>query len=65
MIRRAALDAGAGFADAGPALRTAAERRPIHGPRDWKHLNQDGQTVLGLVVADALAGRPGHRGTCR
>lgn len=36
----------AAFRDARPALRTAAAQQLIHGPRDWKHLNQAGNRAL-------------------
>lgn len=46
---------GFGFLDARPALRQEAGRQPIHGPRDWAHLNEIGQRALGRAVAGALA----------
>ena len=33
----------------GAAIRARSER--IHGPRDWRHLNRRGQTVLGEAAA--------------
>jgi hypothetical protein len=46
---------GALYVDAAPALRAAAASDLIHGPRDWRHLNRRGQTVLGEVAAQCLA----------
>jgi hypothetical protein len=43
------------YVDALPALRDAARTELIHGPRDWRHLNRRGQTVLGEVAAQCLA----------
>ena len=57
--RRAAAIAvrhGARFVDALPPLREAAQRELVHGPRDWRHLNRVGQTVLGEVAEGCLAG---------
>ena len=45
---------GGEFVDARPALWQAAAREPIHGPRDWKHLNRVGQERLAELVASAL-----------
>ena len=44
------------FVDLRPALRAAALEQPIHGPRDWKHLNRIGQERLAGALAEALAG---------
>jgi hypothetical protein len=52
-----ALRHGARFVDALPPLREAARRELIHGPRDWRHLNRVGQTVLG-ETAQACLGAP-------
>lgn len=51
-VRSAALAAGAGFIDARPALRAAARRRLIHGPRDWNHLNKAGYEALTSAILD-------------
>jgi hypothetical protein len=53
---------GGEFVDARPALWEAAAREPVHGPRDWKHLNRVGQERLATLVAAELA-RQEH-GTC-
>ena len=45
---------GGQFVDARPALWEAAAREPIHGPRDWKHLNRVGQERLAELVVAAL-----------
>jgi hypothetical protein len=42
------------FLDLRPALWEAAEQGPIHGPRDWKHLNRIGQERLADAVATAI-----------
>jgi len=45
------LAIGTGGYASGPALWAAADREPIHGPRDWKHLNRIGQQRLADAVA--------------
>ncbi len=55
-LQALAKSKGALFLDARPILAKAAEQRMIHGPLDWKHLNQAGQIALGTAVADALKG---------
>jgi hypothetical protein len=57
-IRAAALQNGAGFVDSRPTLRAAGARAPIHGPHDWKHLNETGYRLLGALVARHLDDRP-------
>jgi len=44
------------FVDLRPALWELALHEPIHGPRDWKHLNRIGQERLAEVVATRLNG---------
>jgi hypothetical protein len=44
------------FVDLRPSLWAAALEQPIHGPRDWKHLNRIGQQQLASAVAEALEG---------
>ena len=63
LVRQSALDNGVGFADARPVLRAAASRRFIHGPIDWKHLNEAGYRVLGRFVASRL-GDPAAAAPC-
>jgi hypothetical protein len=56
-----ALRHGARFVDALPPLREAAQRELVHGPRDWRHLNRAGQTVLGETEKACLAApAPAH-----
>ena len=40
--------------DASDALNAAAQLEPVHGPKDWNHLNQKGYEVLADVIADNL-----------
>jgi hypothetical protein len=47
------------FVDARPALRRAAARAPVHGPRDWNHPNELGYRTLGALVAEKIA-QTGH-----
>lgn len=53
-IQGLALSKGLSFLDARPDLKEAAAKREIHGPLDWKHLNREGQTTLGLTVARSI-----------
>jgi hypothetical protein len=41
-----------------PALRAAGARQTLHGPHDWKHLNETGYRLLGALVAQHLEDRP-------
>lgn len=54
-VRDAALAHGMDFIDPRPALREAARREFIHGPRDWKHFNREGYTILARAIAARLA----------
>ena len=45
---------GGEFVDARPVLWQLAAEQPVHGPRDWKHLNRVGQERLAERVASAL-----------
>lgn len=54
---------GARFIDLRPAMRNAARHERLHGPRDWKHFNRAGYTVVGETVAAALSGE-GAAGDC-
>lgn len=45
------------FVDLRPALWELALREPVHGPRDWKHLNRIGQERLAEVVVTRLNGQ--------
>lgn len=40
--------------DATDALRATAQFEPIHGPKDWNHLNQKGYEVLADVIEENL-----------
>lgn len=59
-IRAASLKNGAGFVDTRPELRAAGARQAVHGPRDWRHLNETGYRIVGGLVAKDLDGRPGN-----
>jgi hypothetical protein len=53
-IRAASLAQGVGFIDTRPALRAAASEKPLHGPRDWNHLNENGYRALGTYLAGRI-----------
>ena len=57
-LRAATLRNGAGFVDARPTLRAAGSRQQVHGPRDWKHVNETGYRLIGALVAKHLDDRP-------
>jgi hypothetical protein len=57
-IRAATLAQAVGFIDARPALRAAAAGRPLHGPRDWNHLNEEGYRLLAGLLARRIDARP-------
>ncbi|MEM9604783.1 MAG: hypothetical protein AAGA11_18100 [Pseudomonadota bacterium] len=45
------------FCDASPALRVVTGAgTPVHGPRDWQHLNKNGYRVLAQRYADCFGG---------
>jgi hypothetical protein len=50
-----AAELGLEYVDLRPTLRAAARERVIHGPNDWRHLSEDGYTVLGEAVAHRIA----------
>ena len=54
-IRVATLTQGVSFIDARPAMRKAAARQPVHGPRDWNHLNKNGYEALSDLIAARIA----------
>ena len=56
--RQIASDQGMDFIDAEPVLRVAAATAPIHGPRDWDHLNETGYRALGQLIASYVKARP-------
>jgi hypothetical protein len=53
-IRDVSIAQGIGFIDTRPALRAAASARPLHGPRDWNHLNENGYRALGSFLAGRI-----------
>lgn len=57
LARRVALVCarnGLPFIDPRPDLRSAAQAGFVHGPRDWKHFNRRGNTVLAEAIAREL-----------
>ncbi|MBI5241689.1 MAG: SGNH/GDSL hydrolase family protein [Elusimicrobia bacterium] len=54
LIRKASERCRVPFIDARPAMRAEAEKRLIHGPRDWFHPNAIGYAVLGDAVLGGL-----------
>jgi hypothetical protein len=55
-FRKLALEGGAQFLDARPALRAAAQVAPVHGPLDWDHFNEAGYRALGQALVPAIGG---------
>jgi hypothetical protein len=53
-IRDVSLAQRIGFIDTRPTFRAAAAERPLHGPRDWNHLNENGYRVLGSYLASRI-----------
>lgn len=53
-IAAAAQTVGVPCHDARPALRAAARRQPIHGPRDWAHLNRAGHHALASAAVELV-----------
>lgn len=53
-VRNAAARQGIRVIDTRPALRQAARQAPIHGPRDWDHLNRRGYETLAKAIAGKL-----------
>src|SRR5262245_48894390 len=53
-IRSITLVQGVDFIDTRPTFRAAAAQRPMHGPKDWNHLNENGYRVLGSFLAKRL-----------
>jgi hypothetical protein len=53
-IREVSIAQGIRFIDTRPALRAAATMRPLHGPRDWNHLNENGYRALGAYLASQI-----------
>lgn len=57
-IRQACMNLGVPFLDARLHLRDAARTQTIHGPRDWRHLNEFGYRAL-AKAATAFVGEIG------
>ena len=53
-IRKVTLAHHIGFIDTRPAFRKAAATVPLHGPRDWGHLNEAGYRLLGSILAGRI-----------
>ena len=60
-IREVSIAQGIGFIDTRPALRAAATMRPLHGPRDWNHLNENGYRALGAYLASRISSSASDR----
>lgn len=54
LIRTVSLAHGTAFIDTRPAFRRAAASTPLHGPRDWGHLNEAGYRLLGTLLAGRI-----------
>jgi hypothetical protein len=57
-IRAASLKNGGGFIDTRAELRAAGARQAVHGPRDWRHVNEAGYRIIGGLVARHIDERP-------
>ena len=57
-IRAASLKTGAGFVATRAELRAAGARQAVHGPRDWRHVNEAGYRIIGGLVATHIEDRP-------
>ena len=57
-IRAISLAQAVGFVDTRPALRAAAAKQALHGPRDWNHFNEAGYRLLGELVTAHLQDFP-------
>lgn len=53
-VRSISLENAHGFIDFRPHVRRVTTKSMVHGPRDWKHFNQKGQTVLGEAISSFL-----------
>ena len=54
VIRGITLAQGIDFIDTRLTFRTAAAQQPMHGPKDWNHLNENGYRVLGSYLTKRL-----------
>lgn len=59
-VAAAAARSGAGFIDTREAVRAAATRAVLHGPRDWKHFNRRGYEAFSAAVVAGLREEPAH-----
>lgn len=57
-IRMISLGQSVGFVDTRSALRNAAAKQALHGPRDWNHFNEAGYRLLGNLMAAHLDDSP-------
>ena len=53
-VARVCASSGLAFIDPRPDLRSATQTGFVHGPRDWKHFNRRGYTVLAEAIAHEL-----------
>lgn len=53
-IRALSLAEGTDFIDTRPMFRRVAAKEPMHGPRDWNHLNESGYRLLGNLLASRI-----------
>lgn len=42
------------YIDPTDSIRLQSSHQILHGPKDWRHLNKNGQILLGEIVSDAL-----------
>lgn len=53
-LARFARERGIPFLDLVPVVRAATRERILHGPKDWRHFNREGYTLVGNTVAAHL-----------
>jgi hypothetical protein len=53
-LSETARSLGMGFVDVRPAILEVSREGIVHGPNDWKHLNESGYTVMGDAIARHL-----------
>lgn len=59
-VAEAAALTGAGFIDTREAVREAAGRTVIHGPRDWHHFNRSGYEAFSAAIVAGRREEPAH-----
>lgn len=64
LVAEASARVGAEFVDVRGRIRSLARKQLVHGPKDWKHFNKRGYTVLGEAVSDYLRGDTLMSGEC-